>query len=84
MSPIYDRSLEHLGTSDTGIVRTRRLLFDTGRKLQAESQRPASADDPQQFMVRAVSLTIPAGGDWATRGEEFMRARLGKDFGYEP
>lgn len=84
VSPIYDRSQEHLGTSDTGIVRTRRLLFDALRRLQADGQRPASVDDAQLFMVRAVSLTVPSGGDWATLGEEFMRARLGKDFGYEP
>ena len=84
VAAIYDRTKEHLGTSDTGIARTRRVLLDSVRKLQAEGQRPASADHPDRFMVRAVSLTIPAGGDWMALGGPFMQARLGADFGYQP
>ena len=84
VAPIYDRSKEHLGTSDTGIARTRRMLLDTVSRLVKDGQRPASADKPQSLMWRAVSLTIPAGGNWSELGREFMQARLGADFGYEP
>ena len=84
VAPIYDRSKEHLGTSDTGIARTRRLLLDTVGRLVKDGQRPASADKPQSLMWRAVSLTIPAGGNWSELGREFMQARLGAGFGYEP
>lgn len=84
VSPIYDRTKEHLGTSDTGIARTRRLLLDAVRKLEKDGIQPPSATQPEKFMVRAVSLTIPAGGDWMQLGSEFMKAELGKDFGYEP
>ena len=84
VSAIYDRSKEHLGTSDTGIARTRRLLLDTVRRLAADGQRPASADKPESLMLRAMSLTIPAGGDWNRLGSEFMKAKLGADFGYTP
>lgn len=85
VSAIYDRTKEHLGTSDTGIVRTRRLLLNTLKTLAGDAgKRPVSATDPDQLMYRAISLTIPAGGDWTTEGKEFMTAKLGQGFGYEP
>jgi phenylpropionate dioxygenase-like ring-hydroxylating dioxygenase large terminal subunit len=82
--PIYDRSKENLGTSDSGVARTRRLLLDQVRKLQAQQIRPVSTQDPDKFLVRAISITIPAGDDWLVHGKELMRAEPGKDFGYQP
>ena len=82
--PIYDRTREHLGTSDTGIIQARRLLRESVRKLESDNQRPVSAGDPDAFKVRAMSLTIPAGADWQECGGEFMKARVGQGFGYQP
>ena len=84
VTSIYDRSTEHLGTSDTGIARTRRQLLDQVRKFDTEGQRPSSADHPDELMKRAISITIPADGQWAELGGEFMKAKLGQDFGYQP
>ena len=84
VAAIYDRSKEHLGTSDTGIARTRRLLLDAVRKLNTDNLRPVSASEPDRFMFRAISITIPAGADWAAAGKTFMQAALGAGFGYEP
>lgn len=84
VAPIADRSQEILGPTDLGIVRMRRLLLDTLRRLQSEGQGPASASDPQSLMWRAVSITIPRGADWKPLAADFMRARLGADFGYTP
>jgi hypothetical protein len=81
---VYDRTREHLGTTDTGIARTRRLLLDTLRRLTTENQSPASVTDPDQFLWRAISIIIPAAGDWMGEGAEFMKARLGEGFGYKP
>src|SRR4029079_16675565 len=36
VAPIYDRSKEHLGVSDTGVAMTRRLLLETARNLSAK------------------------------------------------
>jgi phenylpropionate dioxygenase-like ring-hydroxylating dioxygenase large terminal subunit len=83
VAPIYDRTKEHLGTSDAGIARVRRLLLDSVRRL-GQGEKPPSATRPESFMVRAVSITIPAGGDWAALGGEHMKAELGKGFGYTP
>jgi len=84
VAPIYDRSKEHLGASDAGIVRTRKMLLDTVHRLQTEGVRPPSATQPELLMLRAASLTIPADGDWMQLGGEFLRATLGQDFGYTP
>ncbi len=81
-APIYDRTREHLGTSDTGIAMTRRLLLESVRKFVADEPRAASPDQPDLWMVRAVSLTLPAGVPWQDDGIEHMTARLGEDFGY--
>lgn len=83
VAPIYDRSKEHLGISDTGIAMTRRLLLDSVRKLSAEGVKPPRYDDPALWMVRAVSLTLPASASWKDDGGKLaMTARLGEDFGY--
>jgi phenylpropionate dioxygenase-like ring-hydroxylating dioxygenase large terminal subunit len=82
--PIYDRTREHLGVTDTGIIQARRLLRDATRRYASEEQRPVSATDPASYAVRALSLTLPTGTDWQQFGGEFMKARLGADFGYTP
>ncbi|MEJ7930575.1 Rieske 2Fe-2S domain-containing protein [Ramlibacter sp. AN1015] len=84
VAPIYDRTRENLGSSDTGVVRTRRLLLDAVRKLATENVVPPSAAKPEQYLWRAISITVPAGADWKAEGAEFMRARPGQGFGYEP
>ena len=84
VAPILDRTREHLGTSDSGIARTRRTLLEAVRRLRDDDIRPASADQPQSFMRRAISITVPAGANWQEAGEQPMQARLGAGFGYEP
>ncbi|MDO9570604.1 MAG: Rieske 2Fe-2S domain-containing protein [Hydrogenophaga sp.] len=84
VAAVYDRSKEHLGTSDTGIARTRRMLLDSLRKLGQDGTRPESVNQPDRYMLRAASLTVPAGADWMKEGEQHMKAELGKDFGYTP
>lgn len=84
VTAIYDRSNENLGTSDSGVARTRRMLLDAARKLQSQALRPVSALTPDSFLQRAISITIPAGGDWMAAGKELMQARPGQDFGYQP
>lgn len=85
VAPIYDRSKEHLGVSDTGVAMTRRLLLETARNLSAKQQRPARSADPDLWMVRAVSLRLPVAASWKEeQGRKAMTATLGAGFGYEP
>lgn len=82
VAPIYDRTQENLSTTDTGIVVARRLLLNSIARLRDQGIRPAGADDPSTFMVRAVSMHLPRDETWSEAGAEHMRAELGKDFGY--
>ena len=82
--PIYDRSRENLGVSDTGVARTRRLLLEALRDLDATGEPPPTAQDPTRYLVRAISIGVPAGGDWQQAGATYMRAEPGKDLGYAP
>jgi len=83
VSAVYDRTQEHLCSSDAGIVMTRRLLLDSVAALRENGVKPPSVDDPHSFMVRAVSLRLPEGAQWAEAGEKYMRAEFGSDFGYQ-
>lgn len=84
LTPIYDRSTENLSTGDTGIVMTRRFLLETLKALRERGVKPPGVSDPDTFMVRAVSLRLPPEATWSEAGSDFMRARLGSDFGYSP
>lgn len=83
VASIYDRTKEHLGTTDTGIARVRRMLLETIKK-HAQGVAPPSASNGALFMKRAISITIPADGDWEQLGGDFMIAEIGKGFGYTP
>jgi hypothetical protein len=83
VSPIFDRTKERLCSSDTGIAMTRRLLLETLGAYRDHGTRPKGVTEPDVFMVRAVSLRLPPEDSWVDVGAEFMRARLGADFGYE-
>lgn len=54
---IADRTLEHLVSSDDGIIVTRRLLLDAARDNRAG--RPIPGLQPQAQAVRAGSLIAP-------------------------
>lgn len=80
---IYDRSKENLCTSDTGIAMTRRTLLEVAGAFAASGQKPKRFRDPDLYMVRAVSLTLPTTASWVEAGTEPMRAEIGKSIGYE-
>ena len=80
--PIFDRTRENLCTSDTGIAMTRRVLLEHAGALRDRGVRPENYGDPDLYMVRAVSLTLPKAEIWSDVGAPHMKAELGKDFGY--
>ena len=67
MGPICDRSSEHLGASDKGIIAVRRFLLDAVKSLQAGLEPPhiimdtAKNDFPQ---IVTTSKLVPPGQDW--------------------
>ena len=52
MGPIYDRTQEHLGTSDAMIIRVRRRLIRAARELSEQGVTPPGVDNPEWYRVR--------------------------------
>ncbi|HLG73959.1 MAG TPA: aromatic ring-hydroxylating dioxygenase subunit alpha [Chloroflexota bacterium] len=68
MGPIYDRSQEHLGASDAGVIAARRHLLRALRD-------PALilGTDPSTHHVRAVDMNLPRDVDFVAGTAERMR-----------
>jgi phenylpropionate dioxygenase-like ring-hydroxylating dioxygenase large terminal subunit len=74
MGPIYDRSREHLGTTDQMIIRTRRKLIASARALRDQGIVPAGVDHPEIYRQRSGEMIIPRTADWWQTYND-MRAR---------
>jgi hypothetical protein len=64
MGRIADRTTEHLGTSDLGIIAARRRLLRAAKALRAHGQVPSEASNPSAYAVRSDALLIPASESW--------------------
>jgi phenylpropionate dioxygenase-like ring-hydroxylating dioxygenase large terminal subunit len=74
MGPIYDRSAEHLGSSDAMIIRTRRRLLETAKKFAEDGVTPPGVDNPDVYLKRSANLLLPRDKDWITGTEQVRRA----------
>jgi phenylpropionate dioxygenase-like ring-hydroxylating dioxygenase large terminal subunit len=64
MGPIYDRSQEHLGTTDMGIIRVRKRLIDAAHALADHGTTPPGAREPARYAIRAASAVVEFDGSW--------------------
>ena len=62
--PIYDRTQEHLGTTDAMVIFMRRRLLDAARALREQGVVPANVDDASLYRVRPASVVLPDGASW--------------------
>jgi phthalate 4,5-dioxygenase oxygenase subunit len=62
MGPIYDRTQERLGTSDTMIIRARRKLINAARAFD-DGVTPPGVDNPRLFRMRGGGALLPAGSN---------------------
>jgi phenylpropionate dioxygenase-like ring-hydroxylating dioxygenase large terminal subunit len=60
MGRIYDRTQEHLGASDLGIIRFRRLFIAAAN---AQEKSPPGLD-PTTQRIRAVAMLLPENASW--------------------
>jgi len=70
MGPIYDRTQEHLGTSDAMVIRTRRRVINAARALRDNAVIPPGVDSPAVYRHRSGGVILPRDADWleATKG----------------
>jgi phthalate 4,5-dioxygenase oxygenase subunit len=61
MGLIYDRTQEHLGITDSMIIRTRRRLIDAAKAFRATGEVPPGVDQPSLYRMRAGGALLPNG-----------------------
>jgi phthalate 4,5-dioxygenase len=64
MGTIYDRTQEHLGTSDLGVIRVRQRWIESAKALRDGGVTPPGADDSSIYRVRAAAVLLPEGASW--------------------
>src|SRR5262249_7398471 len=76
MGPIYDRTQEHLGTSDAMVIRTRRRVLSAARSLRDSGVTPPGVDDPTVYRYRSGGVILPKTADWLEATKELRTARI--------
>ena len=64
MGPIYNRTREHLGTTDALIIRTRRKLIKMAKDFRDHGVMPPGVDDPELYHMRSGEFLLPRSVDW--------------------
>jgi nitrite reductase/ring-hydroxylating ferredoxin subunit len=64
MGPIYARDNEHLGRTDSMIIRTRRRWIAAAKALRDEGIVPPGVDDPTMYRQRSGECILPRSVDW--------------------
>ncbi len=64
MGPIFDRTKEHLGTSDRGIIAVRRKLAARVRALAERGERPPEPSAPDVYRVRSDAVLLRPDQHW--------------------
>jgi hypothetical protein len=74
MGAIFDRTKEHLGSSDAMVIRTRRRLLDAARALVDHGTVPPGVDHPEVFRQRSGGIILPETTNWVAATEELRKA----------
>lgn len=64
MGRIFDRTREHLGTSDLGIISMRRRLIRAAKALAERGEAPAEVMSPEVYSTRSDAIIMPAEESW--------------------
>ncbi len=81
MGKIYDRTEEHLGTSDSAIIRARKRMIDAARELHERGTVPPTVDNPSLYQVRAAVAGLPKDVPWLEATECWRRVVPGSNPG---
>jgi hypothetical protein len=74
MGAIYDRSQEHLGSSDAMVIRTRRRLMDAARALVENGTVPPGVDHPEIYRQRSGGIILPEAANWVEATQALRQA----------
>jgi nitrite reductase/ring-hydroxylating ferredoxin subunit len=69
--PLSDRSREHLGASDLGVIATRRMLLKQLKALQ-KGHEPTQPSKPDAYHLRSLAANAPRSVAWQQLMQEHM------------
>ncbi|MCA1644780.1 MAG: Rieske 2Fe-2S domain-containing protein [Chloroflexi bacterium] len=75
MGPIYDRTHEHLGTSDVAVISTRRRLINAARLL-VEGIEPYPATHPELYRRRSAVKVLAEGVSFVDGAADALLSRV--------
>ena len=84
MSPIYDRTQEHLGTTDAMVIYARRRLIEAAKALRDRGVTPANVDDAALYRIRPASVLLPEGESWIPATEKARQSDAGVPIAWIP
>jgi phthalate 4,5-dioxygenase oxygenase subunit len=74
MGAIVGRPNEHLGSTDSMVIRTRRRLINAARDLEAKGTIPPGVDNPEVYRYRSGGVILPRNVDWREGTRELQKA----------
>ena len=74
MGAIYTRGREHLGVSDSMIIRMRRRLINAAKELRENGVLPPAVDQPDAYAQRSGGVVLPRSADWWEATTQLRRA----------
>ena len=77
-NPIYDRTQEHLGSTDTFVIAVRAQLLHAAKRRRDTGDVPANVDDVGLNRVRTASVLLPVDADWRALTVEARSADSGE------
>jgi hypothetical protein len=69
MGPIYDRSQEHLGSTDRAVIAMRQVLLNAAKGL-VQGKEPPAVGEYDYRSIRAAEKTLEPGEDWRRLGTD--------------
>ena len=61
---MYDRTQEHLGTTDVFVIAVRRQLLAATKRLRDTGELPLNVSNPEIGRVRMGTFLLNAGANW--------------------
>jgi phthalate 4,5-dioxygenase len=78
MGPIYDRTQEHLGSSDAMVIRARRRAIAAAKALRDRDEVPPGVDEPAVYRHRSGGVILPRTANWLEATREMREVGRGR------
>lgn len=82
IEPIYDRSKEHLGTTDGMVITVRRMMIRAAKAFRDQGKLPPNVENVELDRVRSASVILPANANWVEETEAVRNSDGGRPVAY--